>query len=88
MSEENNMLTFGGHLEVLRKMLLRIIVVIAAVAVAVFCFKDLTWRILLAPSECDFVTYRAIEDFIHSIGFSDFHFEEYYLYIFRIDYIF
>ena len=41
MSEENNMLTFGGHLEVLRKMLLRIIVVIAAVALAVFCFKNL-----------------------------------------------
>lgn len=79
MSEENNMLTFGGHLEVLRKMLLRIIVVIAAVAVAVFCFKDLTWRILLAPSECDFVTYRAIEDFIHSIGFAEFHFEEYHV---------
>lgn len=77
MSEENNMLTFGGHLEVLRKMLLRIIAVIAIVAVAVFCFKDLTWRILLAPSECDFVTYRAIENFIHSIGFSESHFEEY-----------
>ena len=40
---ENNLLTFGGHLEVLRKMLFRIIGVASAIAMVVFCCKDTTF---------------------------------------------
>ena len=48
MSQENNeLLTFGGHLEVLRQMLFRVLGVVAVIAVVVFCFKDTTWRLLL-----------------------------------------
>lgn len=79
MSNKDTEMTFGGHLEVLRQMLLRIISVAGVFAVAVFCFKDTTWSILLAPSEWDFCTYRWIESFIQSIGISDFHFEEYHI---------
>ena len=78
-NDGGDLLTFGGHLEVLRRMLFRIIGVTGALAVVVFCFKDTTWRLLLAPSEWDFVTYRWIERCIHALGFSDFRFEEYHV---------
>ena len=74
--ESQNLLTFGGHLEVLRQMLFRIIWVSGVLAIVVFCFKDMTWRLLLAPSEWDFITYRWIEKVIQSIGFYDFHLEK------------
>ena len=72
-----NLLTFGGHLEVLRRMLFRIIAVVMVLAVVIFCFKDKTFELLLAPSQWDFVTYRYIERFLHRLGssftFSPFH---------------
>lgn len=71
-------MTFGGHLEVLRKMLFRILVVAGVIAVAVFCFKDLTWQLLLAPSQWDFCTYRWIEKCIRAMGF-DFHFQAFHV---------
>ena len=74
-------MTFGGHLEVLRRMLFRIIAVAGTLAIVVFCFKDITWHLLLAPSECDFVTYRWIESVAATMGI-DFHFEQ-----FKIDLI-
>ena len=58
----------------MRKMLFRILVVSGIIAVVVFCFKDYTWQILMAPSQWDFCTYRWIERMIQSMGF-DFHFQ-------------
>lgn len=78
-------MTFGGHLEALRQMLLRIISVAGIFAVAVFCFKDTTWSVLLAPSEWDFCTYRWIESLVRSMGFGDFHFEEYHVELIATD---
>lgn len=72
------MLTFGGHLEVLRQMLFRILGVAGVIAVVVFCFKDITWSILMAPSEWDFCTYRWLEAIMQAIGI-DFHFEEFHV---------
>ena len=71
---QNDKMTFGGHLEVLRHMLFRILSVVCGIAVVVFCMKDFTWEILLAPSECDFCTYRWIESIAAKIGITDFHF--------------
>lgn len=81
MTKDNSqdLLTFGGHLEVLRRMLFRIIAVTGCLAIITFCLKDLTWQLLLAPSEWDFVTYRWIERSIQAMGFSDFHFEKYHV---------
>ena len=76
--EDDNLLTFGGHLEVLRQMLFRVIGVAGAVAVLVFCFKEETFGLLLAPSEWDFVTYRWLEGLMNAVGI-DFHFEEYHV---------
>lgn len=75
-SSSNNQLTFGGHLEVLRRMLFRILGVTAALSIAIFIIKDIAWSILLAPSEWDFVTYRYIEQALQWIGV-DFHFEKF-----------
>jgi sec-independent protein translocase protein TatC len=70
-------LTFGGHLEVLRQMLFRIIAVAGAIAMIVFCFKETTWDLLLAPSEWNFCTYRWIESafrfFEMNFRFEEFH---------------
>lgn len=77
-NSDPNMMTFGGHLEVLRRMLFRIIAVVMVLAVAIFCFKDKTFEFLLAPSQWDFVTYRYIERFLHHLG-SNFTFSEYHI---------
>lgn len=78
-AQTDNLLTFGGHLEVLRRMLFRVLAVAGLIAILVFCFKDETFSLLLAPSEWDFVTYRWIEHILQSIGFVEFHFEEYHV---------
>lgn len=72
------MLTFGGHLEVLRRMLFRIITVVMVLAIGIFCFKDKTFELLLAPSQWNFITYRYIEKFLHHLG-SSFTFSEYHI---------
>lgn len=73
-----SLLTFGGHLEVLRKMLFRTLGVTFCVALIVFCFKDLVFKVLLAPSEWDFVTYRFIEKCAVLLGYN-FHFGEFHV---------
>ncbi len=73
---DGSLLTFGGHLEVFRQMLFRILGVAGVIAVVVFCFKDITWSILMGPSEWDFCTYRWLETAMQAIGVN-FHFEEF-----------
>ena len=84
VEKDTELLTFGGHLEVFRQMLFRILAVAGTIAVAVFCFKDETFRLLLAPSEWDFVTYRWIDSLIRSMGY-DFHFQEYHVNLIATD---
>jgi sec-independent protein translocase protein TatC len=81
---EKEMLSFGGHLEVLRRMLFRIIAVSGIIAIVVFCAKDWTFRMLLAPSELDFITYRLLERLMQAVGI-DFHFEEYHVTLIATD---
>ena len=76
--KQQELLSFGGHLEVLRRMLFRIIAVAGLIAVLVFCFKEQTFAMLLAPSRWDFVTYRLIEQLLQGVGI-DFHFEPYHV---------
>ena len=70
------LLTFGGHLEVLRRMLFRILAVVVLLASIIFCFKRETFTLLLAPHKSDFCTFRWIESVVRKFGF-DFHFTEY-----------
>ena len=75
---DRGLLSFGGHLDVLRQMLFRIIAVAGVLAAVVFCFKEQTWRILLAPSEWDFCTYRWLEHIMQALGIN-FHFQEFHV---------
>lgn len=75
--KNDNLLTYGGHLEVLRQMLFRTLGVSFLFSVIIFCYKDITWELLLAPSECDFITYRWIENILHKFGAAGFHFEKF-----------
>lgn len=74
--ESASLLTFGGHLEVLRKMLFKIIMVILVLAIIIFYFKSETFNIILAPHKSDFCTFRSIEAFLSGIGVN-FRFSEY-----------
>lgn len=82
---DKELLTFGGHLEVLRQMLFRILGVAGTLAAIIFCFKDITWHILLAPSEWDFCTYKWIESAMQTLGNSNFHFKEYHVNLIATD---
>ena len=65
-------------------MLFRIIAVAGAIAMVVFCFKETTWDVLLAPSEWDFCTYRCLERGMQAVGI-DFRFEEYHVNLIATD---
>lgn len=67
MASSNGLLSFGGHLEVLRQMLFRILGVTLVFSCIVFCFKALTFEILLAPSDSSFVTYNIVEHLMQKI---------------------
>ena len=53
-------LTFWDHLDELRSVLIRILVVTALAAVVAFCLKDELFAIVLAPRSSDFITYRLL----------------------------
>jgi sec-independent protein translocase protein TatC len=76
LQDTEDLLTFGGHLDVLRKVLFRVISIIVLLAGLIFCFKTETFAILLAPHRSDFCTFRLIEKILHSLGFL-FRFNEY-----------
>lgn len=67
MASSDGLLSFGGHLEVLRQMLFRILGVTLVFSCIVFCFKHLTFEILLAPSDSSFVTYNIVEHLMQRI---------------------
>lgn len=74
MQKEEGLLSFGGHLEILRQMLFRILGVTFVFSCIIFCFKTKTFDILFAPSDSSFVTYRWAEKIINYADPS-FHFE-------------
>lgn len=67
-----------------RQMLFRILGVAGIIASVIFCFKDTTWEVLMAPSEWDFCTYKWIEQAMQAIGM-DFHFDEFHVDIIATD---
>ncbi len=58
--------------------LFRILGVAGFIAFVVFCLKDITWDILMAPSEWDFCTYRWLEQAMQAVGI-DFRFNEFHV---------
>lgn len=51
-------LTFWEHLDELRSVIIRILVITVVAAAATFCLKDELFAIVLAPRTSDFITYR------------------------------
>ncbi|WP_028909414.1 twin-arginine translocase subunit TatC [Prevotella sp. AGR2160] len=71
MKKENKndkLMTFGGHLEVLRQMLFRIIGITTILMVVIFYFKAETWNILLWPTNSDFILYQVLQHWIDEAG--------------------
>ena len=52
--------SFWDHLEVLRKVLFRCLIAWFVGAVAAFCFKNLLFGLLFAPSRDDFISYQGL----------------------------
>ena len=62
MPDENGATgTFWDHLDVLRGCLLRAIGVTALCGIVAFFFKDELFRVVLAPKDSGFCTYRFLE---------------------------
>ena len=59
-SEQEVTLTFWDHLDELRAVLIRILVITAIAAVAAFCLKEELFAVMLAPRSSDFITYRVM----------------------------
>lgn len=78
MASDGSMMTFGGHLEVLRRTLFRVAIVTLIFSCVIFAFKDFTFSVLLAPSQWDFITYSRIER-ICRIFDPEFQFDEFHI---------
>lgn len=53
-------MTFWEHVDVFRKGFVKCLIVWAVCSVGAFCFKDYLFAALFAPSQSDFVLYRAL----------------------------
>lgn len=56
--DNNGVLTLWEHLDVLRGVLWRVLLVVVVLTVAAFCFKDTLFYVVIAPDNPDFITYR------------------------------
>lgn len=61
-------LTFGEHLDELRKVLVKVTCVAAAFMVVAFCFKDEMFDFLLAPCDSHFVTFEVIRHLLTMVS--------------------
>ena len=61
-------MSFWDHLDELRRVLMRIILVTVVIALGVFMFKDEVFAAVLAPSQGDFLTYRWINHLLVLLG--------------------
>ena len=58
MEQDEKVMTFWDHLDELRSVLFRIVVVVVLFTILGFCFKDQLFAVVLAPKESDFIFYR------------------------------
>lgn len=67
-NNKGNMQTFGEHLDVLRKMLFRIVVISFCIAACLLGFKDFIFNIILAPCTSDFSTFHLVNSVLQQFG--------------------
>lgn len=63
-TSNNNSLTFGEHLEELRKVLMKVACAVVMFMIIVFCFKDDVFRFLLGPCESNFATFNVLRELL------------------------
>lgn len=63
-------MTFWDHLDVLRGLLLRGLVVVLLFTVVAFCLKDEVFAVVLAPKSPDFILYRLLSQLSERLGFN------------------
>lgn len=68
VNNKGNMQTFGEHLDVLRKMLFRIVVISFSIAVCLIGFKDYIFNVILAPCTSDFSTFKLVNSVLQLFG--------------------
>ena len=68
LNNQGNMQTFGEHLDVLRKMLFRIVVISFFIAFCLIGFKDCIFDIILAPCTSEFSTFQFVNSVLHILG--------------------
>lgn len=61
-------LTFGEHLDELRKVLAKVACIIVAFMILVFCFKDDVFKFLLGPCETNFATFDILRKLLSYIN--------------------
>lgn len=67
-ASNNYTLTFGEHLDELRKVLMKVACAVMVFMILVFCFKDEVFKFLLAPCESDFATFNILRNLISRIN--------------------
>lgn len=68
VENKENIQTFGEHLDVLRKMLFRIVAISFSIAVCLIGFKDYIFNVILAPCTSDFPTFQFINSVLQLFG--------------------
>lgn len=68
MTSGTRKLTFGEHLDELRKVLTKVACAIVAFMILVFCFKDEVFRFLLGPCETNFATFDILRKLLSHIN--------------------
>jgi Twin arginine targeting (Tat) protein translocase TatC len=60
-SDSSHEMTFWDHLDVLRRMLFRVAIVVALLMIAAFCAKDFVFgTVIFSPASSDFCLYRGL----------------------------
>lgn len=62
-SPDDKPMTFWDHLDALRDVILRVLAVALVGFIVAFCFKELLFKLILAPSSHDFILYKWIPVF-------------------------
>ena len=75
-TESEELLTIGEHLEILRKLLFKVLFVFLISTIVVFCFKNEVFSIILAPKSSNFISFQLITNFVRLFS-PNFSFEHY-----------
>lgn len=65
---QNGNLTFGEHLDELRKVLVKVACAVLLFMILVFCFKESVFKFLLGPCDSDFPTFEFLRNLIRQVS--------------------